>query len=109
MDEVLEQLAGVIESRKGADPSTSYTARLLNQDFDGTLKKVGEEAIEFVLAAKAGDAQHVVREAADLWFHTLVVLARLGLGPREVAAELQRRFGQSGLAEKAARIPSQAD
>ncbi|MER2527943.1 MAG: phosphoribosyl-ATP diphosphatase, partial [Candidatus Competibacter denitrificans] len=66
-------------------------------------KKIGEEATETVLAAKNGDAEHVVRETADLWFHTLVMLAYQGLGPDAVLNELQRRFGTSGLVEKAAR------
>lgn len=104
MDDVLQRLAQVLEGRKTADPATSYTARLLQgADADPALKKVGEEATEVILAAKGADPGALVRETADLWFHTLVVLARAGRGPADVLAELERRFGTSGLTEKAAR------
>jgi len=101
--ETLERIAATIESRKGADAGTSYVARLLSGDEDGVLKKIGEEATETVLAAKSGDRLHLVRETADLWFHSMVLLARHGLGPGDVLAELHRREGISGLDEKAAR------
>lgn len=104
-DDVLARLAAVIESRKGADPGSSYVAKLYSKGLDAILKKVGEEATETVLAAKDGDAQHLVYEIADLWFHTLVLLAHQNLGPDAVLAELDRRFGLSGLTEKAARAP----
>ena len=107
MSEVLERLAETLEARKGADASQSYVASLYARGLDAILKKVGEEATETVLAAKGGDPEQVVRETADLWFHTLVMLAHLGLGPGAVLAELDRRFGRSGLAEKAARGNSQ--
>ena len=103
MNDTLESLARLIESRRGGDVEKSYVARLLSGREDALLKKIGEEATETVLAAKAGDRQALVSETADLWFHSLVVLARYGLGPAEVLAELKRREGLSGLDEKAAR------
>lgn len=101
--ETLERIAAVIERRRGDDPDTSYVARLLGPDEDAVLKKIGEEATETVLAAKSGNALHLVRETADLWFHCLILLARKGLGPADVLAELHRREGISGIDEKAAR------
>ncbi len=86
-----------------ADPETSYVAKLYAKGLDAILKKVGEEATETVMAAKDGAAEKIVHEVADLWFHTLVLLAHQGLGPRQVLAELDRRFGLSGLEEKANR------
>ncbi len=103
MTETLERLARVIEQRRGGDPAKSYVARLLAQDEDALLKKIGEEATEAVLAAKTGDRRQIVRETADLWFHSLIMLARYGLGPADVLAELQRREGISGIDEQAAR------
>lgn len=102
-DDVLQQLAVILEARKSADPSSSYVAKLYAKGLDTILKKIGEEATETVLAAKDGDNEHLVYEVADLWFHTLVLLAHQGLGPEQVLAELRRRFGLSGLVEKAAR------
>ena len=102
-DEILTELAAVLEARKDADPQQSYVARLYDKGLDAILKKIGEEATETVLAAKDGDPDHLVCEIADLWFHTLVLLAHEGLGPDAVLQELQRRFGLSGLEEKAAR------
>jgi phosphoribosyl-ATP pyrophosphohydrolase len=101
--ETLERIAATIESRKEGDAATSYVARLLAGNEDALLKKIGEEATETVLAAKSGDAQHLVRETADLWFHCMILLARHGLAPADVLAELQRREGTPGLDEKAAR------
>ncbi|HSG76969.1 MAG TPA: phosphoribosyl-ATP diphosphatase [Burkholderiales bacterium] len=101
--ETLERIAAVIEKRRGGDPKTSYVARLLGPDEDAVLKKIGEEATETVLAAKSGDRLHLVRETADLWFHCMILLAREGLGPGDVLAELHRREGISGIDEKAAR------
>jgi phosphoribosyl-ATP pyrophosphohydrolase len=101
--ETLERIAAIIEERRGSDPAKSYVARLLAEDEDAVLKKIGEEATETVLAAKSGDRLHLVRETADLWFHCMVLLARHGLGPGDVLAELHRREGISGLDEKAAR------
>jgi phosphoribosyl-ATP pyrophosphohydrolase len=102
-EEILRELAAALEARKQADPDSSYVARLYAKGLDAILKKVGEEAAETLLAAKNGDSEHLVRETADLWFHTLVMLAHQGLGPDAVLNELRRRFGTSGLAEKAAR------
>jgi phosphoribosyl-ATP pyrophosphohydrolase len=101
--ETLERIAAVIESRKGKEPASSYVAGLLAAEEDAVLKKVGEEAVETVLAAKSGDRLHLVRETADLWFHCMILLARHGLGPGDVLAELHRREGIAGLDEKAAR------
>ncbi|MEA2093804.1 MAG: phosphoribosyl-ATP diphosphatase [Pseudomonadota bacterium] len=103
MSATLEKLADVIEQRKGADPESSYVASLYAKGLDAILKKVGEEATETVLAAKNEDDAQLVSETADLWFHTLVMLAARGLGPEDVMAELESRFGLSGHAEKAAR------
>ena len=101
--ETLERIAATIDSRKGGDAKTSYVAGLLAGDEDAALKKIAEEAAEMILAAKGEDRLHLVRETADLWFHCLVVLARHGLGPGDVLAELHRREGISGIDEKAAR------
>ncbi len=103
MNDVLERLARVIEERKGASPDSSYVASLHAKGLDAVLKKIGEEATELVIAGKGGDAEQVVHETADLWFHTLVLLAAQGLGPEAVLRELERRFGLSGLEEKARR------
>ncbi|BCX82358.1 phosphoribosyl-ATP pyrophosphohydrolase [Methylomarinovum caldicuralii] len=102
-DDVLQRLAAVLEARKQADPQSSYVASLYAKGLDAILKKVGEEATETVIAAKGGDREQLIYETADLWFHTLVLLAHQGLGPEDVLAELARRFGLSGLEEKAAR------
>jgi phosphoribosyl-ATP pyrophosphohydrolase len=103
----LNQLASVLESRKGGDPETSYVARLLAKGPDSFLKKIGEEATEVVLACKdashGADKQKIVNETADLWFHSMVALAFYNLSPSDVLAELERRVGLSGLDEKAAR------
>jgi len=101
--ETLERIAATIEQRKGGDARKSYVAGLLAGEEDAVLKKIGEEAIETVLAAKSGDRLHLVRETADLWFHCLIMLSRHGLGPGDVLAELHRREGISGIDEKAAR------
>lgn len=103
MNNTLQQLADVLEQRKGADPDSSYVAQLYSKGLDKILKKVGEEATEVVMAAKDGDKANVVYEVADLWFHTLVLLAEQGLKPDDVLDELARRFGLSGLEEKANR------
>lgn len=103
MSDVLAQLAEVLEQRKGANPDQSYVAKLYAKGLDAILKKIGEEATETVIAAKGGDRQQVIYETADLWFHCLVMLSERGIAPAEVLAELERRFGLSGLAEKAAR------
>jgi phosphoribosyl-ATP pyrophosphohydrolase len=101
--EILQQLAQVLEQRKGQEADKSYVAGLYAKGLDAILKKIGEEATETVIAAKDGAAEKLVSEMADLWFHCLVLLVHQGLGPEQVLRELQRRFGTSGLAEKAAR------
>jgi phosphoribosyl-ATP pyrophosphohydrolase len=103
MSDVLLHLAEVLEARKDADASSSYVAGLYAKGLDAILKKIGEEATETVMAAKDGAPDKLVHEVADLWFHSLVLLAQQGLGPEQVLAELDRRFGLSGLAEKAQR------
>ncbi len=102
-DDILRQLAEVLEQRKGAAADSSYVASLYDKGLDAILKKVGEEATETVMAAKDGEKDKLVYETADLWFHTLVLLAHEGLGPDDVLQELARRFGVSGLDEKASR------
>jgi phosphoribosyl-ATP pyrophosphohydrolase len=99
----LLKIAEVLEQRKQADPDSSYVAGLYRKGLDAILKKIGEEATETVIAAKGGDTEQLVYETADLWFHTLVLLAHQGVGPERVLNELERRFGLSGLAEKSAR------
>ena len=103
MSTTLEKLAAVIEQRKAAKPESSYVATLHHKGMDAILKKVGEEATETVIAAKGGDDEQLVYETADLWFHTLVMLAARNLGPGDVLTELERRFGLSGIDEKATR------
>ncbi|HEY3075636.1 MAG TPA: phosphoribosyl-ATP diphosphatase [Burkholderiales bacterium] len=101
--ETLERIAATINERKDGDAANSYVAQLFAKGEDAMLKKIGEEATETVLAAKAGDRLALVRETADLWFHSMIVLARHGLGPADVLAEMHRREGISGLDEKASR------
>ena len=101
--DVLARVAEVIESRRGADPASSYVARLFAKGTDAILKKIGEEATETVMAAKDGDRAKLVYEVADLWFHSMVALAAFGLKPDDVLAELARREGLSGLQEFAQR------
>jgi phosphoribosyl-ATP pyrophosphohydrolase len=100
---VLERLERAIAERRAADPSVSYVASLHAKGLDAILKKVGEEATEAVIAAKGASRDAIVRETADLWFHCLVMLSWHGIGLDEVLAELERREGRSGLAEKASR------
>ncbi len=101
--DVLNKLAEVLEARKGAEAGSSYVASLYAKGLDAILKKVAEEATETVMAAKDGDSGKIIYEVADLWFHTLVLLAQQGLSPDDVLNELARRFGLSGIEEKAAR------
>lgn len=103
MSEILDRLAETLEARKGADPQSSYVAKLYAKGIDSILKKVGEEAAETIIAAKGGDKAQIVYETADLWFHTLVMLAHSGLHPNDVLNELARREGLSGIAEKESR------
>ncbi len=101
--DILGELYRVLEGRKAADPATSYVASLYSKGLDAILKKVGEEAAETLIAAKNPDDTLLVGELADLWFHTLVLMAQRGLPLERLTAELARRFGTSGHAEKAAR------
>ncbi|WP_374088553.1 phosphoribosyl-ATP diphosphatase [Methylomicrobium lacus] len=103
MSDVLQQLADVLEQRKQQTADKSYVASLYAKGLDTILKKIGEEATETVIAAKGGDKQQIIYETADLWFHCMVLLAQQGLGPDDVLNELQRRFGLSGIEEKAQR------
>jgi len=103
MSDILDRLAETLEARKNADPQSSYVAKLYSKGLDSILKKVGEEAAETIIAAKDGNREQIVYETADLWFHTLVMLANAGLHPNDVLNELARREGLSGIAEKAAR------
>lgn len=101
--DVLRDLYATLEARKGADPETSYVASLYTKGLDTILKKIGEEAAETLIAAKNPDGKALVHEVADLWFHTLVLMAHRGLDLQQLTDELARRSGTSGLAEKAAR------
>jgi phosphoribosyl-ATP pyrophosphohydrolase len=100
---LLHRLGKVIAQRKQGDPSASYVASLFAKGQDAILKKIAEEAAETVLAAKGGDKLQVVRETADLWFHSMVLLAWHDLAPEDVLAELRRREGISGIEEKKSR------
>lgn len=108
MNDTLARLAEVLEQRKQAAADSSYVASLHAKGLNKILEKVGEECTETLLAAKdcqqGGDTQELIYETADLWFHSLVMLSHLGLGPDDVLKELERRFDLSGLAEKAARV-----
>jgi phosphoribosyl-ATP pyrophosphohydrolase len=101
--DTLTRLAAVVAERRAGDPAKSYVARLVAKGPDAVLKKIGEEATEVVMACKDGDRARIVGEVADLWFHTLIALGEHGLVPADVVAELERREGQSGLEEFAAR------
>ena len=108
--DVFARLSQTFASRKNADPESSYVAKLFSKAPDAALKKVGEEATEFVMACKdaelessAEDRERVVGEAADVWFHMLVAMSRYDLTGNDVLAELARREGMSGIEEKASR------
>jgi len=103
MSDILDRLAETLEARKTAAPDSSYVAKLYAKGTDAILKKIGEEATETVMAAKDGQSEKIIYEIADLWFHTLVLLAHKGLKPSDVLNELARREGLSGLVEKANR------
>jgi len=98
--DVLTALAEVLEQRKQQNADASYVASLYDKGLDAILKKVGEESTEVVMASKDGDNDKIVYEIADLWFHTMVLLAHQQLHPQNVLDELQRRFGLSGITEK---------
>lgn len=101
--DVLAEIHKTLVSRLEADASSSYVASLYAKGLDAILKKVGEEATETVMAAKDGDADKIIYEVADLWFHTMVLLAQQGLEPQQVINELATRMGTSGIVEKASR------
>jgi phosphoribosyl-ATP pyrophosphohydrolase len=101
--DILARIAATVAARRDADPSASYVASLFAKGDDAILKKIGEEATETVMAAKDGERARIVAEVADLWFHCIVLLARHGLAPADVLAELARREGTSGHAEKRSR------
>ncbi|HEB83258.1 MAG TPA: phosphoribosyl-ATP diphosphatase [Gammaproteobacteria bacterium] len=106
-NEILSELTAILEQRKGADADSSYVASLYHKGLDAILKKIGEEATETVMAAKdvanGANSDKLIYEVADLWFHSLVLLAQQGLTADDVLAELARRFGVSGHDEKASR------
>ncbi len=101
--EVLDRLYGVVEGRKGADPSVSHSARLLSRGTAKIAQKFGEEAVECLIEAVAGNRTALIGESADVLYHLMVMWVDAGVAPGEVWAELQRREGVSGIAEKAAR------
>lgn len=103
MSDVLKQLDQILQQRKTESADSSYVASLYAKGLDKILKKVGEESVETIMAAKDGDSEHLVYEVADLWFHTLVLLAHQNLSSSQVLTELERRFGLSGHEEKAQR------
>jgi phosphoribosyl-ATP pyrophosphohydrolase len=102
-NDILDRLAQTLEARKQADPQSSYVAKLYHKGLDAILKKVAEEAAETIMAAKDGVREKIIYETADLWFHSLVLLARQGIHPDEILNELARREGLSGIVEKAGR------
>jgi phosphoribosyl-ATP pyrophosphohydrolase len=101
--DILQRLTETLEARKQASPESSYVAKLFSKGEDAILKKVGEEAIEVILASKEGDKSHLVYETADLWFHCMVLLAQHDLSAEDVLDELARREGVSGIEEKQGR------
>lgn len=103
MNDIIQRLTELLESRKKADPQVSYVAKLYSKGMNSILKKVGEEAAETIIAAKDGSKEDLIYETADLWFHTMVMLAEAGLSAQDVLNELARREGLSGIAEKASR------
>lgn len=107
MTDTLNRLAQVLEERKQADPESSYVASLYHKGLNKILEKLGEESVETIIAAKdaaiSGDKTEVIYETTDLWFHSLIMLSALDIHPQTILDELERRFGLSGHAEKAAR------
>ncbi len=100
---ILKELTQILESRKGAESESSYVASLYAKGLDKILEKVGEESVETIIAAKNGNKDKIIYETADLWFHSMVMLAELGLSSDDILNELSRRFGVSGHDEKASR------
>lgn len=102
-ENIITRIAAVLESRKDADPGSSYVAGLYADGLEKILEKIGEEATETVIAAREGDKKAIIHETADLWFHTLVMLSFSDLSPGDIYSELEKRFGTSGLDEKSNR------
>lgn len=102
--DILDRLSVILEARKQGEPDSSYVAKLYSKGLDTILKKIGEESTELVMAAKDGNRTKILHETADLWFHCMVMLAQQGLGPDDVLMELEKRFGVSGIEEKASRL-----
>ena len=100
---VLSEVADVMEARREASPESSYVSQLLHAGEDKILKKVIEEAGEVLMASKDGDRLHLIKEIADVWFHTMVLLTFHGLRPEDVLMELKRRQNISGIDEKNSR------
>jgi phosphoribosyl-ATP pyrophosphohydrolase len=105
-DFTLNDLERIVAERANASPDESYTAKLISRGISLSAKKLGEEAVEAVIAAVAGDREHLIAESADVVYHLLVVLKAANIPLDEVMAELERRTAQTGLAEKAARLPN---
>ena len=103
MNTILKKLTETLEARKKDDPSKSYTASLYRDGLEAILKKVNEEAFETIIAARQGDNKELVHEVADLWFHTLVLMAHKNLSVEDILNELCRREGTSGIEEKESR------
>jgi phosphoribosyl-ATP pyrophosphohydrolase len=103
MNTILKKLTETLEARKKEDPSKSYTASLYRDGLEAILKKVNEEAFETIIAARQGDNKELVHEVADLWFHTLVLMAHKNLSAEDILNELSRREGTSGIEEKESR------
>lgn len=103
-EDVLRRLAATLAARRHADPATSYTAKLFAKGPDSILKKIGEESAELIMAAKDGDAAHIVYESADLLYHVMALLAFCDLGIEDVFQELHHREGVSGIEEKNSRV-----
>ncbi len=103
MTKVLADLFEVIQARRDADEGTSYVASLHHKGLNKVLEKIGEEATELIIAGKEQNRVETIKETADLWFHSMVLLSHLGIDQQEVLDELERRFGTSGLTEKANR------
>ena len=103
MSDIIQQLTEILQQRKTASPDSSYVASLYHKGLNTILKKVGEESAETIVAAKDGNKDDIIYETADLWFHTMVMLIDQGIEPQAVLDELARRFGTSGIEEKASR------
>ncbi|AYQ56175.1 Phosphoribosyl-ATP pyrophosphatase [Bathymodiolus thermophilus thioautotrophic gill symbiont] len=103
MDDILKKLEHILEQRKSAEAEDSYVALLYHKGLDEILKKIGEESAEVIIAAKGGEQEKIIYEVADLWFHTLVLLRHKDIEINEITQELSKRFGLSGLQEKANR------